>query len=194
MKKKISKKQLVANKNQDTRQFVIENSLYNTDKIINSFTETMDENIGKGTNDDMCQQFVETSMALGLNTHLPVADSVPKEFRSFLVSVTKETERDYNCDTAPAKALAQTIALCHVRIICYTKRLNEMLPNEVSPHKSKNGYYELLGKEIERTQRQLNSTTLTLKQLTTQTQPLNVKANTAFIAQNQQFNHNETND
>lgn len=194
MQKKPTTKQRVAVTSEETKQFLIENSLYNPNKLVTSLTETMDANVGKGTNDEMCQQFVKTSMALGLDTQLPAAETVPEEYRPFLVDITKQIEQDHNCTTASAKVLAQTIALCHVRLIAYTKRLNEMILNEDSPHKSKNSYYDLIGKEIERTQRQLNCTTLALKQLTTRAQLLNVKANTAFIAHNQQFNQSKTND
>ena len=52
----------------------------------------------------------------------------------------------------------------------------------------RNGLYSAFGKEIERASRQYLATISTLKQLKNPPIEINVKAKTAFVGQNQQFN------
>lgn len=91
-----------------TRDFMLSNGLYNPDKIIERFAKDMDKNKGKALSPKLCEDYQKVAMALGLDTHLPIADSVIEEYRPFLVNTIRETEREYDCKTIIEKALAET--------------------------------------------------------------------------------------
>lgn len=194
MKQKQVSTKTVTRTIQETKDFMISSGLYNPDKIMESFAENMDKNTGKKMSKELCEDYQDVAMTLGLDTHLPVADSVPEEYRPFLVNMTREIEHDYDCQTAVEKSLAETIASSHVRVIYYSRRLNDLIRGESLPKKDKTNFYNFIGKEIDRAQRQLNSSILTLKQVKVSSQPCNITAKTAFIAQNQQINNYENNE
>ncbi|MCB9811249.1 hypothetical protein H6804_00030 [Candidatus Nomurabacteria bacterium] len=193
MKKQISKKHngldISTDSKQKTKDFMVSNGLYNPDKIIENFAQDMDKNKGKEMTPKLYGDYQRVAMTLGLDTHLPMADALPEEYRPMLINITREVEAEYACTTVIEKSLAEIIASAHIRVVHYTKILNSYIANETTPEKSKTDFYNMLGKEIERAQRQLTSTALTLKQMKVPTVPFNVSAKTAFIAQNQQFNN-----
>jgi len=168
---------------------MLSNGLYNPDKIIDTFAKDMDKNKGKELSPKLCEDYQKVAMTLGLDTHLPVADSVIVEYRPFLINTIKEIEREYDCKTTIEKTLAESIASSYVRIIHYSKRLNEYILRETVTDKEKTDFYNLIGKELDRAHRQHNSSIMTLRQIKAPTLPFNVSAKTAFFAQNQQINN-----
>ena len=59
---------------------------------------------------------------------------------------------------------------------------------ELSISSEKNGYLAILSKELDRAHRQLITALTTLRQIKNPPIEFNVKAKTAFVAQNQQIN------
>lgn len=126
-------------------------------------------------------------MPLGLETHYALAETIDTRYRPLVIEVARQIEKEYNCETPTEKILAETIAGTYGKIIEYSKQLEcctrlEYLSNE------KNGYYAMLSKELDRAHRQLITALTTLKQIKSPPIELNVKAKTAFVAQNQQIN------
>lgn len=193
MKKQITKQQnsleIPKDSKQRTKDFMLSNGLYNPDKILEDFARDMDQNKGKKMTPKLYEDYERVAMTLGLETHLPMADTLPEEYRPLLMNIIREVEAEYACTTVIERSLAEIIASAHIRIIHYTKTLNGYIAKETLPEKSKTDFYNMLGKEIDRAQRQLTSTILTLKQMKVPSLPFNVSAKTAFIAQNQQFNN-----
>jgi len=141
--------------------------------------------------------FKEATFALGLSTHVPVAETVRDEYKTFLAEMTRDIEREYNCTTASEKALAEAIASSYVRTIQYSRALTECTKEHTLSHEI-NGHYAMVSKELDRAHRHFTNALLTLVQLKSPKLELNIKAKNAFIAQNQQFNtssgHDENND
>lgn len=189
-----SKEMTVKDSRKRTRDFMRSNPLYSPDRLIEDFARDMDENKGKELSPKLCNDYQKVAMALGLDTHLPIADSVIEEYRPFLVNTIRETEREYGCKTMIEKALAETIASSHVRIIHYSKLLNGYIVGETVTNKEKTDFYNFIGKELDRAYRQFNSSILTLRQLKMPSLPFNVSAKTAFFAQNQQINNYDKQD
>ncbi len=193
MKKLITKQQssleIKKDSKQRTKDFMLSNGLYNPDKILENFARDMDQNKGKKMTPKLYEDYERVAMTLGLETHLPMADTLPEEYRPLLMSIIREVESEYACSRVIEKSLAEIIASAHIRVIHYTKTLNAYIAKETLPEKSKTDFYNMLGKEIDRAQRHLTSTILTLKQMKVPSLPFNVSAKTAFIAQNQQFNN-----
>jgi len=134
------------------------------------------------------QKFVYNSlMPLGLETHYPLAETVKDSYRPLVIEVARQIEKEYDCRTPSEKILAETIAGAHIRIINYSRKLNA-LTDEGYLTAERNGYGNMLSKEIDRAQRHLISALVILKEVKNPTIELNVKAKTAFVAQNQQIN------
>jgi len=190
MKKKLvkAKKEVSISDSSRARDFFIRNKVgYSTDKMLEEFAEMMDDE-SKRENDKTYELFDKTQHALGLDTHTPVADSVPVEHRYLITEFIHRTEEEYQCKTGIEKSLAQIIALSHIRIISISKTMSNYLAGEVGVNRDINDFFTIASKELDRAHRQLTNAIMTLRQIKVSASPLNIKANTAFISQNQQFN------
>ena len=124
---------------------------------------------------------------VALETHYLAAESVSQRYRPFVVQFAQDIVAEYQCKTPSEKALAQSVAIAYGRILELSKSFNssqhiEFLSSE------KNGYYGMIAKELDRAHRQFASSLLVLKQMKSPTLEVNIRAKTAFIAQNQQVN------
>ena len=174
------------------RYMKIYGSAYDPKRLLDKFALEMDEAQEKGFTEQFCINHEKVAFALGLDTHSPASMSVQEEYRHFLVEMIKRVEHEHDCKTAIEKSLAETIALSHIRIISLTKHFTNCAVSDPFLSKEATDYYNLISKEIDRAHRQLNNAILTLKQVKTPRTALNVTANTAFIAQNQQFNNGDS--
>lgn len=173
----------------------MENTIYSPDWLLESFTDYMNGKVrtDKVTEKDMCM-FKDALFVLGLDTHTPVAESVDDEYRYFINEIIQRIEREYGCKTSIEKILAETIALSHIRIICLSKTMNNYILGKISINKEINDYYRIIGKELDRAQRQLDSAIMTMRQIKMPRASFKINAKTAFIAQNQQVDKHEIND
>jgi hypothetical protein len=194
-KKQITKKEnntLVVSNWERTKKFMIAHKLDDPKSIIDSYAKKMDKNTGKELSKNSISDYLKVSMTLGLDTHLPIANSVSEKYRPFLINIIEDIEKEYECNTAIEKSLAEIIASSHVRIIY----LSDVLNNNISLDKV--NFVSIISKELDRTHRQLINSISTLRQIKMPSIPFNVIAKTAFIAQNQQINNfekkNEIND
>ena len=135
----------------------------------------------------MIETHNEALIALGLETHYPLADMVGKRYRALAIEVARQFEKEYNCKAPSEKLLAQTIAGTYCKIIEYSPHLRG-LAHETSVSKEKNDYYAMISKELDRSHRQMLTALTMLRQIKNPPIELNVKAKTAFVAQNQQIN------
>lgn len=178
--------------NQRLRTFMASNGCFHkVGKLLGDFTAELDVGKGKNPDEKFCLQFEKVAFALGLDTHNPVSESVKERYRYFLIEMIERIELENNCTTALEKSLAETIALSHVRVIWLSQIFDQYTGEIQTCDKDTVNYHNLIGKEIDRTHRQLNNAILTLTQVKTLRTPLNVTAHTAFIAQNQQFNNGD---
>ena len=98
--------------------------------------------------------------------------------------------KEYKCQTASEKALAEVIAGAYVRILEYSTKFN-CCARITSVSNDINTYYAMLSKEIDRAQRHFITALTTLKQIKAPKLDINVKAKNAFVSQNQQINANQ---
>lgn len=174
------------------RDFIRDHSpYYNPDILLDKLAKKIAENGNDELSDDLMKDYSKAVMAMGLYTHLPVAEIVREEYRTFLIEMVKSIETEYDCKTPSEKALAEAIASSYVRVIQYSKELTKCTKEKDFSHE-KNGYYSLVSKEVDRANRHFTTALLTLKQLKSPTMEVNVKAKNAFIGQNQQFNASNT--
>ena len=197
----MKKKELVKSENKlalksnhrKLRKFMATTGAYfGSDKLFDGLTKQLTEyagKIGKKLPDQFYKDYNDVSFALGIDTHVPVANGVKAEYRPFLFEMTKRIEQEYDCKTAIEKSLAEMVALSHIRVIHLSTVFNCYIVGSVDLTKEKTDYYNMIGKELDRASKQLLNATLTLRQIKTPILPFNVNAKTAFIAQNQQINN-----
>jgi len=173
------------------RDFVSAHSpLYSTEALMEKMIKELSISDGKEFSEECILDFKKATVALGLSTHVPVAETVRKEYRLFLVEMVRDIEREYDCKTPSEKALAETIASAYVRTLQASQELLSAR-NQIESLfglGQKTQYCSMLSKELDRANRQFTSALLTLKQLKSPSLEISVKAKTAFIGQNQQFN------
>lgn len=176
------------------RDFIQNHSpYYNPDILLDKLAQRIAKNGNKELSDDFMQDYRKAVMSMGLSTHLPIAETVREEYRTFLIEMVQSIETEYDCKTPSEKALAETIASSYVRVVQFSRELS-LCTKEKNMSHEKNGYYSLMSKEVDRANRHFTNALLTLKQLKSPTLEVNVKAKNAFIGQNQQFNASNTQD
>ena len=145
MKKQITKQlnslEVPKDSKQKTKDFMLSNGLYNPDKILENFARDMDKNKGKKMTPKLYEDYERVAMTLGLETHLPMADTLPEEYRPLLMNIIREVEAEYACTTVIERSLAEIVASAHIRVIHYTKTLNGYIAKETSPEKSKTDFF-----------------------------------------------------
>ncbi|MDC1205324.1 hypothetical protein N8083_00555 [Candidatus Pacebacteria bacterium] len=171
----------------EARDFLIKRKAgYSTDTLLEELAEMLDNDI---KNDKAIELFFKSQHALGLDTHVPVAESVPYEHRYLITEFINRTEEEYQCETAIEKSLAEVIALSYIRIISISKTMSGYLAGQVGVNRDINDFFTIASKELDRAHRQLTNTIMTLRQIKVVSTPMNIKANTAFISNNQQINN-----
>ena len=136
---------------------------------------------------ELVELFKESVVPLALEKHYALAETVGERYRPLLIETTRQIEKEYDCKTPSEMMLAESIAGAYIRIINNSRKL-DALTNEGYLTSERNGYGNMLSKEIDRAQRHLTNSLMVLKQIRTPSIEINVKAKTAFVSQNQQIN------
>jgi len=165
--------------------------------IIKELTETFlpklkSRKYDKKTEEKAVEVISKAVMMNGLDNHIPLAETVKERYRPFIIKVSRQLTKEYNCKTTSEKMLVEVIVGAYARIFEYSQLLHtcrkaEFLSNE------KNGFYTMLSKELDRANRHYITALSTLKQIKQPALAVNVKAKAAFVAQNQQLNVNKDN-
>lgn len=96
--------------------------------------------------------------------------------------------KEFECKTPSEITQCQLVANSYTRMMYVSKLLmNYIDPDLLSSYKT--NHYSILSKELDRAYRQYNSGVAALRALRQPSLNVNVKANQAFIAQNQQLNN-----
>lgn len=137
--------------------------------------------------DDMSQEMDWAMLAMGLKNHYPVMETVDERYRPWILELTRKIEKEFECQTSLEKTLAQSIAIAHAKFIRYSRRLSGCL-DDMQVTANKNGFYNFLSKEIDRSHRQFITALTTLRSLKSPIMDIDVKVNTLFFGQNQHIN------
>lgn len=133
------------------------------------------------------EQSLASLMTLAVQSHLPLVESVASRYRSLVIEMAEQLIKEFNCETHSERAIAQVAAVSYVRFMALSKTLNQVTEIEFLQHAT-TGYYGMIGREVDRAERRFRTTIMTLKQMKYPTMNLQLKVNTAFVAQNQQIN------
>jgi hypothetical protein len=120
---------------------------------------------------------------------VPLMGSVGGDNATFALNFYRNLITEYDCKTVSEKTTAQLVANAYVRIMEYSRRMEYCRISKETTNEI-NGYWAIIGKELDRANRQYASALIILKQLKAPALQINVK--NAFIAENQQINSNQT--
>lgn len=124
---------------------------------------------------------LETDHFIGL------MESVTEQYRIPVKELAKQIISDYGCRTSIEKTLASNIAHSYINVLDNTRRLNnELNCKEINGNRT--AYIAALSKQVDRTNRQFLNSIMVLKQIKAPVIEMNIRANTAFVSQNQQVN------
>lgn len=157
------------------------------DKEINDYVAMKD-----GTEKDkrlqtLNEKYSSATYIYALDNHYAATDTVKKEYKPMVIEITNQFIAEYQCKNASEKALAELAASAYARYMQYSASFQNIANIEwLSPEK--NGLYANYSKEVDRAHRQFMMAITTLKQIKSPTPQINVRTNTAFVAQNQQVN------
>jgi hypothetical protein len=123
---------------------------------------------------------------------IALMESVSENYRDLAKELSKQIRSDYGCTTSIEKALARDIVSAHIRVIDNSRRLNNELEcREINQNRTY--YIATLSKQLDRAHRQFINSVALLKQLKAPAIEMSIRANTAFVSNNQQINVEEKN-
>jgi hypothetical protein len=140
-------------------------------------------------NKEKMDYLTKTLRTMGLDTKVQLAESVGNDYRSMAMDFADQLIAEYDCKTSSEKALAQVTANAFVRTLEYSNTMETCRDKTVKLDLF--GFYSIIGKELDRANRHFLSSLMTLRQMKLPAFKINVTANTAFVAENQQVNINK---
>lgn len=136
---------------------------------------------------DINEKFGPATYIFALDNHYAATDTVKKEYKPMVIEIANQFVAEYRCTNPSEKALADLAASAYCRYIQYSSHF-QSISNIEWLSSEKNGLYANYSKEADRAYRQFLTAIMTLKQMKSPTPQINVRTNTAFVAQNQQVN------
>ena len=122
-----------------------------------------------------------------LETHYGLIHGLSERYKSLVSGFCDEIIREYSCQSPSEKALAEVIAGSFVRHLQLAESIHAQLSQEYIV-KGISGYIAILSKNLDREIRSFQSALILLRQLKSPATEINIKATTAYVAQNQQIN------
>ena len=126
-------------------------------------------------------RFAQTYLAEGY----VLMNSLGSDYQGLAFQMKKDLQQEFNCIKPSEKALVDIIVNAYVRKLTYS---NKMERNQKYLGSEQDGYRNYLSKELDRAHRQFLSALETLKAIQQPAMNVNIKTNTAFVGENQQFN------
>lgn len=141
----------------------------------------------KKQTDAMSENLDKVSLALSLESGHALVESVSKRFRGFAIQMKTDLEKEFECKSASEKALVDQAVNAHIRKLSYSKLMEGHKEPEWLSHE-KVAFLNFYSKEVDRAHRQFLSAIETLRFMKQPAMKVNIKTNTAFVGENQQFN------
>ena len=141
--------------------------------------------LDKKTEEEKLKSIGELSMTFSQETGYILMNSLESEYHGLAFQMKKDLQQEFNCIKPSEKALVDIIVNAYVRKLTYS---NKMERNQKYVGSQYEGYRNYLSKELDRVHRQFLSALETLKAIQQPAMKVNIKTNTAFVGENQQFN------
>ncbi len=158
--------------------------------IITEFNKLHSKNNKNKNNKELNETLVKASVALGLDTHIPVLYAIYKGYRSLAIEFANNLIKEFKVHNENEKAVVHMIVISYIRCMVLSEEITKILEDgKISENINK--FYAHTSKDLDRAHRQFASALTLLKELKSPAIQVNVKTNTAFIAQNQQLNNQQ---
>jgi hypothetical protein len=158
-------------------------------RVLKQFAKLATQHDGdtKNIDSELTKAYALAVSVMSLNTHARLADTTTTKLAPLAITVAKQLIDEYGCETAAERTLAETVASAYVRTLRYAEALNDVY-SQGSTTPTINRYIEVTGKELDRANRQYLTALAMLKNFHQPGVNVTFKANTAFVAQNQEVN------
>lgn len=160
------------------------------DNVIEDFVKALNNNKSeknKKTLEELNRAWNAALPVVSLDTHYELANSVGERIMPLVIEFARELIVEYDCKTVSEKALAEVVVSAYARILECSKSMQDIALVKY-PTNSLNGLYEIISKELDRANRHFITSLATLRQIKSPTMEIKVRAHTAIIGNNQQFN------
>ena len=157
-------------------------------EVIPKLMDGTEQEIGWAKDQISCRS-EEAIMALGLTNHYQLISTADRQYASLALDMTRQIEKDYNCNTSVEKALAEVITMAHIKMIDSSRIFSDWSKHggEIKL-RDRIGYLEVMSRQTDRACRQFISGLAMLRQMKQPPMELTIRTNNAFISQNQQIN------
>lgn len=155
-------------------------------RLIPQIYDQMKEHEGPVKDKD--QGLIEKGLlALGFENDYSLIETIDEKYRPMAVELRRQLIKDFDCKTYSEKVLVDTVTSGYMRHLRSAKVYNNILAKGTLD-KLGCDILSTMGKEMDRAQRQLMTALQTLVNLKRPPLKVQVKAQNAFVAQNQQLN------
>lgn len=136
---------------------------------------------------ELSKAFAMALSSVSLDSHARLADTTTDKLAPLAISVAQQLISEYHCQTAAEKTLAETVANAYIRVLRFSEALNDVYSRGTTTPEI-NKYMSITSMELDRANRQYLTALSTLKSFKQPSVNVTFKANTAFVAQNQEIN------
>jgi hypothetical protein len=157
-------------------------------KLDAKLSQLADKNVDLAQDKEAQKILGNASMVLGLDTHHALIWAMKEDFRPLAIEFANNLAKEFNCKTPGEKALSHVVVNSYVRLIDDSRRYSNCADAGEYLSVERTKHLAMLSKQIDRANRQFITALITLKQLKEPALKVNIKANNAFVAQNQQLN------
>lgn len=154
-----------------------------------SLTKSKDKDVRERACEVLKYDISQLQASEELKTFHSLVKSVPSDYRPMVFKFVRGLIQEYGLTTPSEIMLAEIATNAQIRVLSVSARLNTFVWDENIPTPAKGMYLSALSKELDRANRTYFSAMTLLKQLKNPPLKVSIKTNNAYVAQNQQFNH-----
>ncbi len=119
-----------------------------------------------------------------------MVECVPDQYRTFVIDMSHQLQKDYGCTLVSEKALAELVAINFTRTIEIQRKITNFIDmNSLTDNGVK--YLAIMSKELDRANRHFIAAIQTLRMLKQPSMSVSIKTNTAIVGQNQVIQENQ---
>ena len=168
--------------------------MYSADEVLKKFEKNIKKKVVSKKHSkreeyrrELKEELSKVLEVVGSDSHYNLANTTDETFGVLAVDFCKQIIQEYKCETPSEKALAELLTSAYIRYLRVANRLDTGISSDYLS-KERNAFMTILSKELDRAFRAYLAALTTFKQIKSHPIRLNIKATTAFVAQNQQVN------
>lgn len=173
-------------------KFLSFNTGYDAKYIFRKANEELLKSKNKGEFTISSDSFYYKAMTiLEFDKGVLLSNAVSSLDNPFVLELFNELQKEFNCQTASEKSLAEITALNFMRILAMQRKLKDIQTSVKTRYDVQ--YIAVLSKELDRAERHYLTSLQTLRMLKMPQLEVNIKTQNAFVGNNQLLQKNEIN-